>query len=377
MEASCGVSEGSGRHQSGVTFVHSDGEEISSCTDGEEHVTQLGQGRICQHFLDVHVVHRHGGGEECGHSSDYRYEQHYFRVHCEQREAPCNEVYSCLNHGCRMDKCGDGGRSGHCVRKPVQQRELSGFSDGTAEDQHCCEEQGVGICCGEVCAVEDVYIVKAAHCLVKDEQTCHETDVSEPGDEESLLGRGCGVVGLVVALGVVEAPESDKEVGAETHDFPEDEHLDEVAGSSQSEHSGKEECDFCEVSPLPLALVAHVSERVDEDQHRDERCEEHHQAGQGVHVVTEVDVESTKGEPLDGAGHVSGVAVGRAGEEVVRHEHRHHEGERGSEDCHISAVLELRAHLLSEESDDQEAQYGYERDKPSIVYEAHLTTSLC
>ena len=386
METSCGVTECTGCElcdilDDDVSSLNRNGgcHEVSSCSERQEHVTELGQGRVSQDFLDVHVVHCHGGREECGDSSDDCDDEHHIGVEEEQGVGPCDKVHSRLDHGCGVDKCGHSGRSGHCVGKPVEQGELGGLADDSTEDEergkgHETGVRGVGCC--EVVDIEYVGVLEVTvHCEEQDEQSSHETYISHPGDEECLLCCGCGVVGLVVSLRVVEAPESDEEVGAETHDLPEDEHLKKGAGDCESEHSGKEESDFCEVPPLPLELVfvlisSHVSKGVGEDHRGDEGCEEHHQAGEDIDVESEGKGEVTDGEPVDVLLVCVRVVVTGSDESGVLegYQKRQDERGRGTEDNEVSSVVGLLSHLASEESDDGEAEHGDEGDEPGILH---------
>ena len=198
------------------------------------------------------------------------------------------------------------------------QGELSALSDDSSEDEGHGEHEHVGIDVRDVCGVEECGVVEAVELAEQDEESCHEADISETCDQECLLCCGCRVGGCSVPVGVPEGPESDQQVGTESHDLPEDEHLEEVAGDDESEHSGEEQGDLGVVPGLPCALVSHVSDGVDEDQGGDERREQHHQTGEAVHVVSEVDHEvggSRDDEPLDGLGDGFGVCV--AGEILV------------------------------------------------------------
>ena len=257
------------------------GDHVCSRSECEDHVSKLGQSGVCEDSLDVHVVECHGCSVDCGESTDDCNDDHNVAALNEQGEGPCNEVDTCLDHGCCVNERGDSGGSGHCVRKPVVQGELCGLSNDSCEHCKDCdgEEGGVLVCdCCGVC--EDCCVIEGSDHVHDHEESGHETDVSETSYEECLLCCGRCPEGSLVTLGVSEAPESDEQVGTKSHDLPEHEHLEVVAGNSKSEHSGKEEGDFCVVPGLLLALVIHVSDGVDEDQSGDEGCEEHHDTGQ-------------------------------------------------------------------------------------------------
>ena len=107
VEASSGESGGTGGDECcalGISHLHSERDEVSSCSESEDHVTELGDGGVSQDLLDVHVVECHGGRDECGDSSDDSDEQHDVGALDEQGVSPCDEVDSRLDHCCRVDK---------------------------------------------------------------------------------------------------------------------------------------------------------------------------------------------------------------------------------------------------------------------------------
>ena len=237
------------------------------------------------------------------------------------------------------------------------QGELSALSDDSSEAEEHSESEGVGIDGADLGGVEQVDEVEAAERAEKDEQSTHQAHVTETGDEESFLSRGCRVGGCCISLRVPEGPESDEQVGTKSHDLPEDEHLEEVAGDDESEHSAKEHGDFCVVPLLPSSLVSHVSYRVDEDESGDERGEQHHHAGEAVHVVSEVELKVSDVEPADRVD--DRVRVVGAGEILVRDKRGEHEGDGCACDSDVASLLRG---LLSEDSDEHEAEHRNERD---------------
>ena len=90
--------------------------------------------------------------------------------------------------------------------------------------------------------------------------------------------------------------ESDEEVGAETHDLPEDEQPEEVVRKDHAEHACTEEHEFCIESVIAVLIHrirVHVPDAEDVDQHAQEgRHEEQHDAD-----VVEIDAESEIARP--------------------------------------------------------------------------------
>ena len=367
MEASCGESGDTGCDQRGAlgsAHVESESDEVTSGSQSEDHVSQLGNGGEREDLLDVHVVERHCGGEDCGDSSDDTDEEHDLGVLDEQRVSPGDQVDSGLDHCRGVDQRGDGCGTGHRIGQPVVQGELSALTDDSTEDEEHTERQHVGVGSRDVGGVEHCGVIEALELAQQDEQTGHQAHVSETGDQEGLLGCGCRVGGGSVSIVVPEGPESDKQVGAQSHDLPEDEHLQEVAGDDQSEHSGQEQGDLGVVPRPPGSLLSHVSDGVHEDQGGDERGEQHHHAGEAVHVVSEVHRDVADREPLDGLGHGVGVLV--AGEVLVGDQRGDDERDECSRYCDVSAFL---GRFPAGEADDQETEHRDEGHQICVFYE--------
>ena len=164
------------------------GDHVCSRSECEDHVSKLGQSGVCENPLDVHVVECHGCSVDSGDTTDDCDNDHDVSALNEQGEGPCYEVDTCLDHGCCVNERGDSGRSGHCVRKPVVQGELCGLSNDTCEHQEdCYGEQFSILVRKDCCIVKDIGVIKGSDHEHKQEETCHETDVTETSNEECLL----------------------------------------------------------------------------------------------------------------------------------------------------------------------------------------------
>ena len=104
-----------------------------------------------------------------------------------------------------------------------------------------------------------------------------EAHVAELRHPEGLDRRPRGRRALVV--------EADQEVGAEAHQLPEDEELEEVRREDEPQHREREERLVEVVAPeRGRRLVGQVAERVELDQPGDQRHQGRHRGGQRVHV---------------------------------------------------------------------------------------------
>ena len=174
-----------------LSSLETQGNHVCSCSESEDHVSELGQGGVCENPLDVHVVECHRCGVDCGESTDSGNDDHCVGAVDEDRVRPCNQVDTCLDHGCCVNERGNSSGSGHCVRQPVVQGELCRLSNDSCEHEEDGDHEKIGVCCCNLsCVCEDGCVVKRFEQVKEDEQTCHETDVTETGDEERLLCCG-------------------------------------------------------------------------------------------------------------------------------------------------------------------------------------------
>ena len=110
--------------------------------------------------------------------------------------------------------------------------------------------------------------VETAYHIAHEHDTEQEETVGEAREDECLLG-GADRRGFVV-------PETDEQVARYAHQFPEDEHLEEVCGGDEPEHAETEQRKQAEETAF-RAVFAHVADAVDVHHEADERDDnEHH-----------------------------------------------------------------------------------------------------
>ena len=111
------------------------------------------------------------------------------------------------------------------------------------------------------------------------------------------------------ALASLLPPVPDQHERAEAHDLPAEDELDHVLGEHHHQHAGGEQRDGGEEVGV-AAVAAHVLERVDLHERRDERDEQQHHHRQAVDVLAdaELDAAALPPRPLRMTGSTNGSA---------------------------------------------------------------------
>ena len=141
-----------------------------------------------------------------------------------------------------MDECRDRRRTLHGIGQPDVQREhgtLTGTTDkhqheGRRQDKACGSNGFSSIACNErssTLAHHNISCKREAErvgVVTEHQDTDEEEHIGEARHDESLLRGSNGGLQRVV--------ESNQQIRADTHEFPEGVHLENVSGNNQSEH---------------------------------------------------------------------------------------------------------------------------------------------
>src|SRR5206468_11494479 len=117
---------------------------------------------------------------------------------------------------------------------------------------------------------------------VQHEHGDQEPEVADAVHDERLLSG--------VRVRLIEIPESDEQIRAETHPFPPDEHHWIARAHHEHEHEGDEQVEIREVPGVP-SIVPHVAHAKNVDQHPDAGDDEDHHHRELIELKRRIDVE--------------------------------------------------------------------------------------
>jgi hypothetical protein len=193
-----------------------------------------------------------------------------------------------------VNQCADGRGTFHCVRQPDVERKLRGFADGSGKEQEANYSERAAKAPGfdghRGGFLEDCDVVDRFKCPEEKQDADGEAEIADTRGDERFLACADG--------GLLEEPEADQQVAAESHAFPSDEHQNDVAGENQREHEENEKIQVREEAVIAL-FVRHVTGRVDVDEQADKGDDEQHNDRELVHLKPEVDLKDPGVNPSE------------------------------------------------------------------------------
>ena len=200
-----------------------------------------------------------------------------------------HEVDAGGDHRRGVDQRGDGCRAGHGVAEPALQRELRRLAAGT-EQEHQADRRQDAFARATLGGLLDTGEGHRAECREHDHDADRQAEVTDPVDDERLVGGG--------GVGRVVVPEADQQVGRETHALPADVEEQVGVGQHQQEHRRDEQVEVGE-EPALVRVVLHVPDRVDVDERPHEGHQQHEGHGQLVDEHAGVEVERAGRHPVE------------------------------------------------------------------------------
>jgi len=135
---------------------------------------------------------------------------------------------------------------------------------------------------------ENLGVIKRAKVGKHQTNAEQETEVTHPVDQKGLhIGK---------RRGRALEPETDQEVGNQTHRFPTEEELDEIVAHHQHQHRKGKQRDIAEKA-LVAGIVMHIADGVDVHHQRHESHHAHHHRGQIVDQKADIEVDASRSQP--------------------------------------------------------------------------------
>ena len=323
--------------------------------DTDNHVAELGDGRISKDALDVVLLDGHQTRGKAGDGADPHDDiAHDVWSGKQNRENASQHVDAGGDHGGGVEERGHRGRAFHRVGQPDVERHLGGLANGAAEDEEAGGDKVAGMEGDSVEVCFDPGEHDRAGGQPEHEDAEHEAEITDAVDGESLFGG--------VRRGVLAEIVPDEQVGAGADQFPEDEHHDKVVGQDNAEHGKEEQAERCVVA-RDTFITAHVAGGINEDEGGDGRDNDEHDPAEVVEDDADGNGEDAgdfdpgdlrgygKGRieenfPTEKTGQRDGEDTDRTGGDIAARENEEDErgrGERGEED---DPGIKLRGHLV-------------------------------
>ena len=191
-----------------------------------------------------------------------------------QRLAAHDHVDAGRDHCRGVDQSADRCRPFHGIGEPYVKRDLRRFAHGANKQEQ--GDRGGDSCCDLVVArrSKDVVIRQGTGCPENQGHRQDEARIANAVDDEGFLTG--------VRRRAAFVPETDKQVGAQPHPFPANEHEQVVVRQHQHQHGGHKQVQVREEARV-AGVAVHVADGIDVHQEADAAHDEQHDGAQRVH----------------------------------------------------------------------------------------------
>ena len=246
--------EESMRHQ--VKHRH----RVGRGTERHRHVTELRQRRISDDALDV-VLDDAQETHEKGRDGANRHNevQGRFAEFEQRRHARDHEDTGC-HHGGSVDQGRDRGRAFHGIGQPDVQRELCRFAHGTNEQADADHGHQHPVSTREAQLAQFGRLGECFRVVQRAGKGCNQTDAKDKTEVTDAIDQEGLHVGKDGA-GLVE-PETDQQIGHQTHRFPAEEQLQHVVAHHQHQHRESKQRNVGKEAVVAFVFL-HVADRVE------------------------------------------------------------------------------------------------------------------
>jgi hypothetical protein len=157
---------------------------------GHEHVAELRDGGVGQHFLDVGLGNADGRCKQSGERSNDRDHHHCHWRALENHGRACHHINARRYHGCRMDQRRDWRRAFHGVRQPDIKRDLGRLAGRADHQQQPNRREQPGAASfrrQRMHRSKDSREVERSEMLDHQEERNQESKITDPVDDECFL----------------------------------------------------------------------------------------------------------------------------------------------------------------------------------------------
>ena len=274
------------RLEEGMSHQVEESGEICGGPHGKNHVAKLGDGRVRQHLLDVALGDGNGRRPKSGEGANGGHDRLSGRRQLEDGRGAGNQIDAGGHHRGRVDESRDWSGAFHGIWQPHVERYLSRLAYGSGK-----KEQGNGCrhACGQLSAgpLKDSGVGECAESGKDQHQSDEKTEVTNPVDDEGLLGRRCSRRS--------HEPEADEQIGAKTHQLPPEKEHGVVTGEDEGQHRSCKQIEVGEEAGEPLVAV-HVADGEHVNQGTDSSDDHRHEGRQGI--PEHLEVGSDRRHPL-------------------------------------------------------------------------------
>ena len=299
---------------------------IGGRTQSHGHITQLRQGGIRNHALDVVLNHAQETHKQGGNRADHHNDRQRGAAHFVNRRHARHHEQARRNHRRSVNQCGNRGRTFHRIGQPDVQRELRRFTHRAHKQQqagygnqrpfHTGEKLDGGILyVGQI--GEYVLIAQAAAEIGK-----HQADTEQKAEVADAVDQKGFQVGKNRAR--TFEIETDQKIRHQTHRFPTEEELDEVVAHNQHQHAECKQRNIAEEALVADFFIVHIADGVDMHHQRHARYHDHHHRRHRIDQEADGEIQAAHCQPgIDILVKLGAAAVDKAPQHISRQHGRH------------------------------------------------------
>ena len=215
---------------------------VRTHSDRRDHETELGNGGISQHFLDVILTDGNRRGKERRDCAGHRNNILRLRNERIKRSRARHEIHTRSHHRRGMDQRRNGSRAGHRIRQPNVKRNLRRLTRHTDQHEERDGHDHPGLDC---CQLQARLRRPASNWKEPRYQNIRKPAIRKPKSPTRLVMKAFLAALELAHEGRAErvhvVPETDQQEGAKPHAFPADEEHHVRVAADEDHHRGDEQ----------------------------------------------------------------------------------------------------------------------------------------